>query len=59
MSLLAPAWLLLCAFGGVILLLHLKRRRTVAIPSIQLWRQLESGRLSKVSGFLDQIPAAA
>jgi uncharacterized protein YegL len=47
MSLIAPAWLLLCAFGFMVLLLHLRRRRTFEIPSIQLWAQLESGRASR------------
>jgi uncharacterized protein YegL len=47
MSLIAPAWLLLCAFGFMVLLLHLRRRRTLEIPSIQLWAQLESGRTSR------------
>src|SRR5260221_13824202 len=43
MSFLAPAWLLLCAAGALVLLLHARRRKTFEIPSIQLWRQLESG----------------
>src|SRR5690242_15829335 len=47
MSLIAPAWLLLWAFGFMVLLLHLRRRRTFEIPSIQLWAQLESGRASR------------
>ena len=47
MSLFAPGWLLLCAFGLLVLLLHLRRRRTLEIPSIQLWQQLESGRISR------------
>src|SRR5215510_11905905 len=47
MSLIAPAWLLLCSFGFMVLLLHLRRRRTFEIPSIQLWAQLESGRASR------------
>jgi uncharacterized protein YegL len=46
MSLMAPTWLLVSAFGLVVLLLHVRRRRTLQIPSIQLWRQLESGRMS-------------
>src|SRR5712671_3860965 len=44
MSLLAPAWLLLCALSALVLLLHARRRKTVEIPSIQIWRQLEGGR---------------
>jgi Mg-chelatase subunit ChlD len=47
MSLVAPAWLLLCALGFVVLLLHVRRRRIFEIPSIQLWRALESGRASR------------
>src|SRR5947207_6092993 len=47
MSLIAPAWLLLWAFGFMVLLLHLRRRRTFEIPSIQLWAQLDSGRASR------------
>src|SRR5258705_13528235 len=43
MSFLAPAWLLLCAAGALVLLLHARQRKTFEIPSIQLWRQLESG----------------
>src|SRR5258707_14697622 len=44
-SFLAPAWLMLCALGSVALLLHARRRKTIEIPSIQIWRQLEGGRL--------------
>jgi len=47
MSLIAPAWLLLCAFGLVVLILHVRRRRTFEIPSIQLWRLIETGRASR------------
>jgi uncharacterized protein YegL len=46
-SLVAPGWLLLCAFGVLVLLLHLRRRRTLEIPSIQLWQQLETRRTSR------------
>jgi hypothetical protein len=46
MSLMAPAWLLVSAFGLLVLILHVRRRRTLQIPSIELWRRLESGRMS-------------
>src|SRR5437667_4870495 len=46
MSLIAPAWLLLGAFGLMVLILHVRRRRTLEIPSIQLWRLIETGRAS-------------
>jgi Mg-chelatase subunit ChlD len=46
MSLMAPAWLLVSAFGLLVLILHVRRRRTLQIPSIELWRQLQSGRMS-------------
>jgi Mg-chelatase subunit ChlD len=47
MSLLAPAWLALAAFCGLVLILHMRRRRTADIPSIQLWRQIDGGRQSR------------
>ncbi len=47
MSLIAPAWLLLCGFGLIVLLLHVRRRRTLEIPSIQLWRLIDSGSSSR------------
>jgi Mg-chelatase subunit ChlD len=47
MSLLAPAWLALAAFCVLVLVLHMRRRRTADIPSIQLWRQIDSGRQSR------------
>jgi Mg-chelatase subunit ChlD/uncharacterized membrane protein len=47
MSLIAPAWLLLCAFGLMVLILHVRRRRTIEIPSIQLWQRLQTGRASR------------
>jgi uncharacterized membrane protein len=47
MSLIAPGWLLLSAFGLVVLILHVRRRRTFEIPSIQLWRLVDSGTLSR------------
>jgi von Willebrand factor type A domain/Aerotolerance regulator N-terminal len=42
-SFLAPAWLWLGVFGALVLILHARRRRTLEIPSLQLWRPLESG----------------
>jgi len=47
MSLTTPAWLLLAAFGILVLILHVRRRRTFEIPSIQLWRLIDSGTLSR------------
>jgi hypothetical protein len=47
MSLTSPAWLLLAAFGILVLILHVRRRRTFEIPSIQLWRLIDSGTLSR------------
>jgi uncharacterized membrane protein len=46
-SLIAPAWLLLSALGILVLVLHVRRRRTFEIPSIQLWRLIDSGTLSR------------
>jgi Mg-chelatase subunit ChlD len=45
MSLIAPAWLSLAALGFLVLILHVRRRRTLEVPSIQLWRLLGSGAL--------------
>ena len=42
-SFLAPAWLWLGLLGALVLILHARRRRTLEIPSVQLWRVLESG----------------
>ena len=42
-SFLAPAWLWLGVVGLLVLILHARRRRTLEIPSVQLWRLLESG----------------
>src|ERR1700730_10366929 len=47
MSLLTPAWLLLAAMGLVVLILHVRRRRTFEMPSIRLWRMLDSGSLPR------------
>jgi hypothetical protein len=42
-SFLAPAWLSLAALCIVVLILHARRRRTLEIPSVRLWRSLDSG----------------
>jgi Mg-chelatase subunit ChlD len=47
MSLIAPAWLSLAAFGILVLILHVRRRRTFEVPSIQLWRLMDGGALSR------------
>jgi Mg-chelatase subunit ChlD len=47
MSLIAPAWLLLCGFGLLVLVLHLRRPRTLEVPSIKLWRLLEGGAAAR------------
>src|SRR5258707_7678677 len=47
MSLIAPAWLSLAVFGILVLILHVRRRRTFEVPSIQLWRLIDSGALSR------------
>ncbi len=46
-SLIAPAWLLLSALGFVVLILHVRRRRTIEVPSIQLWRHLDGGAATR------------
>src|SRR5258708_36214560 len=46
MSVIAPVWLSLAAFGILVLILHVRRRRTFEVPSIQLWRLMDSGALS-------------
>src|SRR5690606_623539 len=40
-TLLAPAWLILAALAGVILVLHARRRRRLEVPSIRIWQFLE------------------
>jgi uncharacterized membrane protein len=47
MNLIAPAWLSLAVFGILVLILHVRRRRTFEVPSIQLWRLVDSGALSR------------
>ena len=43
MTFVVPAWLLLGTLGIVLVLLHVRRRRTLSVPSVQLWRLVESG----------------
>ncbi len=38
-----PAWLLLAALIPLMLALHIRRRKTIILPSVQLWRHLPSG----------------
>ena len=40
MTLLAPGWLLLGALAALVLVLHMRRRRQVDVPSVMLWRKL-------------------
>jgi uncharacterized protein YegL len=47
MTFIAQAWLLLGALGVAVLLLHVRRRRTLAVPSIQLWRLAESANVAR------------
>jgi uncharacterized membrane protein len=42
-SFLAPAWLWLGLTGVLVLILHMRRRHTLQIPSVWLWRLIESG----------------
>ncbi len=42
MSLLAPGWLVLGALIGLVLVLHMRRRRQLDVPSTLLWRLLEN-----------------
>ncbi|MCC6981941.1 MAG: VWA domain-containing protein, partial [Bauldia sp.] len=42
MTLVNPAWLLLSGLALLVLLLHMQRRRTIAVPSILLWERLAS-----------------
>lgn len=42
MSLLAPGWLVLGALIGLVLVMHMRRRRQLDVPSIVLWRVLEN-----------------
>jgi hypothetical protein len=42
-SFLSPTWLSLAALCIVVLILHARRRRTLEIPSVRLWRLLDGG----------------
>lgn len=39
----APVWLWLGGLGLLVLAFHLRHRRTIEVPSIQLWRLLDGG----------------
>ncbi len=43
MTLLAPAWLWLLTAAPLIVLLHLRRRRPMTVPSIRLWKLVSEG----------------
>ena len=47
MSLIAPAWLLVCALAVVVAILHVRRHRVFVVPSIALWRLIDSGSLPR------------
>lgn len=40
MTLLAPGWLVLGALAALVLVLHMRRRRQLDVPSVMLWRRL-------------------
>ncbi|MCW5714221.1 MAG: VWA domain-containing protein [Bauldia sp.] len=42
MTFIAPAWLLVFGAAALVLLLHARRRRSVTVPSVQIWRLIES-----------------
>jgi Mg-chelatase subunit ChlD len=42
MMLTSPVWLLLSGLGLLVLLLHMQRRRSIAVPSILIWQRLAS-----------------
>ncbi|MCC6735576.1 MAG: VWA domain-containing protein [Bauldia sp.] len=42
MTFVAPLWLFVLAAAAVVLLLHARRRRSVGVPSIQIWRLIEN-----------------
>lgn len=44
---LAPLALALSALCLLVLVFHIRRRRTVAVPSLVIWRQLNSGQLRR------------
>lgn len=44
MSLIAPLGLLLAAAGVLVVLLHMRLKRTVRVPSLAIWRRIELGQ---------------
>ena len=49
MSFLAPGWLVLGALTLFVLVLHMRRRRQIAVPSLLLWRLLETSAAQRRS----------
>jgi Mg-chelatase subunit ChlD len=47
MTLASPAWLLLLAFGPLIVLLHMRRREPREVPTTRLWRQVAETQESR------------
>src|SRR5215217_7225299 len=47
MQLLAPIALALAALALVVLAFHIRRRRTIAVPSLVIWRQLGAGQIKR------------
>lgn len=44
MILLAPAGLALLLVAALVLLLHMRRRRTIAVPSLAIWKRIQIGQ---------------
>ncbi len=42
MTFIAPAWLLVFSAAAIVLLLHARRRRSVSVASVQIWRLIEN-----------------
>ncbi|MCW5715126.1 MAG: VWA domain-containing protein [Bauldia sp.] len=42
MNLLVPAWLAIAGLAIYVLVLHMRRRRTLDVPSVMLWRLMEN-----------------
>ncbi len=47
MTFLAPAWLLLLALVGVVVALHARRRRRIAVASVRLWQLIETSAVQR------------
>lgn len=47
MTLLSPWALMLAALVLVVLAFHIRRRKTLPVPSLRLWRQLEAGQVRR------------